>query len=159
MKCMRLLYVNISCHLELDSVSLSLSEQFRLSCFPFRRRWSIMAEEKTSSAGSEAGDVEAQRVEKGQHDVEAASTDERTGSKQENVSPPNVVDWDGPQDSNNPMNWTGKAKLANTLLIIVLTFLTPLASSMFAPGVPDVLRDFSSTASAIPELVVSVRTG
>lgn len=115
-----------------------------------------MVEEKTPSIGSEAGDVEAQRVEKNQHDIDAASTDDRAGSKQGDASDPNIVDWDGPQDSNNPMNWTGKAKLINTLLIIVLTFLTPLASSMFAPGVPDVLRDFSSTASAIPELVVSV---
>jgi hypothetical protein len=114
--------------------------------------------EKTSSKGSDAEDVEAQRVERDLADVGTASIDDRNGSKVDKVSDPNIVDWDGPEDSSNPMNWTGKAKMANTLLIIVLTLLTPLASSMFAPGVPDVLRDFNSTTPAIPELVVSVST-
>lgn len=137
---------------------LFLVQEHTKPSLPLQRRPSTMADDKKSSIGSDAGDVEAQRVEKDQLDVDATSADDRTGSKQETVSDPNIVDWDGPQDANNPMNWTGKAKIINTMLIIVLTLLTPLASSMFAPGVPDVLAEFGSTASAIPELVVSVRT-
>ena len=68
----------------------------------------------------------------------------------------NIVTWDGPEDPSNPMNWTSKAKITNAALVIVLTFLTPLASSMFAPGVPDVLREFRTSATTIAELVVSI---
>lgn len=115
-----------------------------------------MDEEKRSSRGSEGADVEAQHA--GKEQLDTASVDDRTGNnKEEDVSDPNIVNWDGPNDQQNPMNWTGKAKTINTLLIIVLTLLTPLASSMFAPGVPDVLLEFGiSTSGSIPELVVSV---
>lgn len=67
-----------------------------------------------------------------------------------------IVDWDGPSDPQNPRNWSGKTKGFNLLLIIVLTLITPLASSMFAPGVPDVLRDFRSSSTTLAEFVVSV---
>lgn len=47
---------------------------------------------------------------------------------------PNIVDWDGPDDPENPMNWkTGKKGLMVGILSL-LTLVTPLASSMFAPG-------------------------
>ncbi|KAF7197523.1 Efflux pump radE [Pseudocercospora fuligena] len=84
------------------------------------------------------------------------STDAREQSSS-HTNDPNIVDWDGPTDPQNPRNWTTKAKVANTSLVIVLCLLTPLASSMFAPGVPQVLRDFNSSGTAtIAELVVSI---
>ncbi|THZ04942.1 MFS general substrate transporter [Aureobasidium pullulans] len=73
-----------------------------------------------------------------------------------NTTDPNVVDWDGPEDPRNPMNWTGKAKIINCSTIIFLTLLTPLASSMFAPGVPDVLQEFHETSVTLAAFVVSV---
>ncbi|KAK4555722.1 hypothetical protein LTR86_006942 [Recurvomyces mirabilis] len=68
----------------------------------------------------------------------------------------NMVDWDGPSDPQDPRNWSNKAKVSNCLLIIILTLLTPLGSSMFAPGVPDVLRDFGTTSETLAAFVVSV---
>ncbi|THY36518.1 MFS general substrate transporter [Aureobasidium pullulans] len=73
-----------------------------------------------------------------------------------NTTDPNIVDWDGPEDPRNPMNWTGKAKIISCSTIIFLTLLTPLASSMFAPGVPDVLREFHETSVTLAAFVVSV---
>jgi len=69
---------------------------------------------------------------------------------------PNIVDWDGPTDQSNPKNWTTKAKVANLSIIIFLCLVSPLASSMFTPGVPDVLKEFHSTSDIIATLVVSV---
>lgn len=69
---------------------------------------------------------------------------------------PNIVSWDGEDDPQNPMNWTSKAKVINCGAIIFLTLLTPLASSMFAPGVPDVLREFKETSVTLAAFVVSV---
>lgn len=88
-------------------------------------------------------------------DVEKAAMRQDDGQNTSSQDP-NIVDWDGPNDPANPRNWTTKAKLINTALVIVLCFLTPLASSMFAPAVPDVLREFQTNAATIPELVVSI---
>jgi MFS family permease len=92
---------------------------------------------------------------------------------------PNLVDWDGPDDPKNPMNWTLQRKLIITSCISIITLLTyvvatlmmlkghnrltlayfffrPLGSSMFAPGVPQVMRDFKSDNIYLASFVVSV---
>lgn len=73
-----------------------------------------------------------------------------------NITDPNIVTWDGDDDPKNPMNWTARAKTIDCGIIIYLTLLSPLASSMFAPGVPDVLREFHETSDTLAALVVSV---
>lgn len=87
-----------------------------------------------------------------------------------------IVDWNGPNDQANPLNWLGKSidtndlkyqlivahirsnwkKTVNIVLISAMTFLTPLASSMFAPGVPEVMREFNSDSPLLATFVVSV---
>ena len=37
---------------------------------------------------------------------------------------PNIVDWDGPDDPKNPINWPEKLKWANVAVIAAITFLT-----------------------------------
>jgi hypothetical protein len=69
---------------------------------------------------------------------------------------PNIVDFDGPDDMENPLNWTYWKKWGMVMLISAITFLTPLASSMFAPGVPEVMREFRSTNDMLEGFMVSV---
>ena len=69
---------------------------------------------------------------------------------------PDIVDFDGPDDPQNPMNWTFYKKWGMVLLISAITFLTPLASSMFAPGVPEVMENFESTNNMLEGFMVSV---
>lgn len=89
-------------------------------------------------------------------------TDEKQGDISENVAPipspedENIVDWDGPDDPANPMNWTGRKKWANIAILSALTLLTPLASSMFAPGVPELMKEFHTTSTLLAAFVVSV---
>jgi hypothetical protein len=52
----------------------------------------------------------------------------------------NVVWWDGPDDPANPLNFSKWLKVGNIMIVSALCFVTPLASSMFAPGVPDLMR-------------------
>lgn len=66
------------------------------------------------------------------------------------------VDWDGPDDPANPMNWPAWSKVVNVGLISCLTFITPLASSMFAPGVPQVMEEFHSDNELLADFIVSV---
>lgn len=68
---------------------------------------------------------------------------------------PNVVDWDE-NDPDNPYNWTAKKKWLNIGVLAAVTFLTPLASSFFAPAVPRLMADFNSTSEITATFVVSV---
>ncbi|RHZ49637.1 MFS transporter [Aspergillus thermomutatus] len=93
-------------------------------------------------------------------------TNTTVSPEQEEVSPsqdqedlpkdPNLVSWDGPDDINNPFNWPVKKKTRQLVLMAFNTFITPLASSMFAPGVADVMREFHSTDTMLASFVVSV---
>jgi hypothetical protein len=62
-------------------------------------------------------------------------TDVETGpelsdtAKEEKVQDPNIVGWDGPDDPENPLNWTTGRKVTATCSIALITFLTYARSS------------------------------
>jgi multidrug resistance protein len=102
-------------------------------------------------------------LEKGaQSQAQSTHTDERTlsgdTSIQEPQEPrdPNLVDWDGPDDPANPQNWAASRKWGIIAALGAVTLITPLASSFFAPGVPQVLNTFNETSKTIATFVVSV---
>lgn len=68
----------------------------------------------------------------------------------------NLVDWEGPEDPDKPLNWTKKKKWTNMMLIAALTLLTPFESSMFAPGVPQMMEEFGSSSVDLASFVVSI---
>lgn len=68
----------------------------------------------------------------------------------------NLVDWDSPDDPQNPMNWSARKKWGNIAILSTITLLVPLGSSFFAPGVPQVMRDFNTTSPSLATFVVSV---
>lgn len=72
------------------------------------------------------------------------------------VSDADVVDWNDSSDVRRPINWSNKKKWLNCSIISALTFLTPLASSMVAPAVPLIMKDFHSTNSTIASFIVSI---
>ncbi|KAL9094175.1 MAG: hypothetical protein Q9165_003590 [Trypethelium subeluteriae] len=73
------------------------------------------------------------------------------------ASPPsNIVDWDGPDDPENPMSWPMSHRWLQVGIIAVLTFTTPLASSMFAPGIGLLDQQFHNESDILSALVLSV---
>ncbi|KAK7408446.1 hypothetical protein QQX98_009373 [Neonectria punicea] len=68
------------------------------------------------------------------------------------------VGWKEPsdQDPENPMNWSTGRKWSIIGILSFITFLTPLASSMMAPGVPDIMADFNTTNDEVATFMVSV---
>ncbi|CZR66968.1 related to multidrug resistant protein [Phialocephala subalpina] len=69
---------------------------------------------------------------------------------------PNMVHWDGPNDPKNPRNWSTGKKVLNIAFVSMLCFITPVASAMFAPGVPKLMQEFHSTNEQLGTFVVSV---
>ncbi|KAI6484354.1 hypothetical protein MCOR12_005325 [Pyricularia oryzae] len=102
--------------------------------------------------------VVASASNKPEADLERGTDATATESEGENPSEddPNVVWWDGDDDPDNPYNWPEWKKWVNTIFVSTLTFLTPLASSIFAPGVPQLMEEFRITNSELGSFVVSI---
>ena len=45
-------------------------------------------------------------------------------SKEEISRDPNIVDWDGPDDPENPLNWPTSKKLSTLSMVSIITFLS-----------------------------------
>ncbi|KAI1379511.1 major facilitator superfamily domain-containing protein [Hypoxylon crocopeplum] len=67
-----------------------------------------------------------------------------------------IVDWDGPDDPENPVNWSTSKTWGHVAIVGLLTFLVPLGATMFAPAIQQVMRDFESTNEVIASLIVSI---
>lgn len=66
------------------------------------------------------------------------------------------VTWDGPDDPANPKTWSFKRKWAATALVSLITFMTPIASSMIAPAQPDIDKDLGVKTTIESELIFSI---
>lgn len=64
----------------------------------------------------------------------------------------NLVTWDGPDDPKNPKNWTKQRKWAATISVSLFTFISPVSSSMIAPALGQIARQFGEPegASIVP---------
>lgn len=67
-----------------------------------------------------------------------------------------VVGWEGQDDPEMPLNFAQRRKWLLLSLLSSITVVSPLASSMFAPGVIFMDRDFHNTDSTISAFTVSI---
>jgi multidrug resistance protein len=128
-------------------------EKKRRQSFAERRRNSLARKRShATDDGHHNPDLEAGANGNGSGAAEKDDAADVTTSEDE----ANIVWWDGPDDPANPYNWPTWRKVTNCALISALTFITPLGSSIFAPGVPQLMRDFKSTNVELGAFVVSV---
>src|SRR5208282_1909152 len=64
--------------------------------------------------------------------------------------------WDGEHDPMNHRNWELWRKIVVIGFVAAITFFSPLASSMFAPGIPSVMKAFNTTNESLGTFCVSV---
>ncbi|KAK6501438.1 hypothetical protein TWF481_009276 [Arthrobotrys musiformis] len=69
---------------------------------------------------------------------------------------PNLVDWDGPDDPQNPLNWSIKKKWIATVVVSSFTFISPVSSSMVAPAIRSISADLNITGTVEAQLTLSV---
>ena len=67
-----------------------------------------------------------------------------------------IVGWDGQDDPEMPLNFPQNRKMLLLGLIASITFISPLASSIFASGVSFMDEDFHNTSSVLSSLSVSI---
>lgn len=67
-----------------------------------------------------------------------------------------IVGWEGQNDPNMPLNFPQQKKFMLLVLISAITFVSPLASSMFAPGVGFMSREFGNKSEILAAFSVSV---
>ncbi|OCL04627.1 MFS general substrate transporter [Glonium stellatum] len=67
-----------------------------------------------------------------------------------------LVGWDGQDDPLNPRNFPDSRKWCLLLLVSAITFVSPLASSMFAPGVSFMDAEFHNTSTILSSFSVSI---
>lgn len=54
-----------------------------------------------------------------------------------------LVDWYGPDDAENPQNWSASKKRLLTLLILFMTFSVYAGSSIYTPSISGVMQEFN----------------
>ncbi|SCO84239.1 related to multidrug resistant protein [Fusarium oxysporum] len=71
-------------------------------------------------------------------------------------SNPNVVDWDGPNDPEHPLNWSKAQKNLHLAIVSLFTLAANLAATMFAPGAAELADEFNITNSTVTAMTVSL---
>jgi len=67
-----------------------------------------------------------------------------------------IIGWEGQDDPKNPMNFTRARKWSLLSLVSLITFVSPLASSMFAPAAGIMAADFGVSEETLISFSVSV---
>ena len=117
---------------------------------------------------------EARDVAPVEKDLEAGQLNQtKTGSsRRSRARDPNLVTWDGPDDPENPKNWSIRRKWAATLVgknatpptyvranrctVSSFTFISPVSSSMVAPALGTLAKEFNVTNDVVISLMLSV---
>jgi Major Facilitator Superfamily len=82
-------------------------------------------------------------------DVEKNTVDDAWGD-------PNLVGWNGPNDAENPKNWSFGRKWGAIAIVSAFTFISPVSSSMVAPALPILKAQFHITNSVESQIFMSI---
>ncbi|KAK4163831.1 fluconazole resistance protein 1 [Cladorrhinum sp. PSN259] len=67
-----------------------------------------------------------------------------------------IVGWEDQDDPAMPLNWPTRKKWIIVGLLSVITFLTPFASSIVAPGVSSIMKEFDNHSEIVGTFIVSI---
>ncbi len=59
-----------------------------------------------------------------------------------------LVDWSGPNDPDNPMNWSTGAKFVVMIEVMILNFSFYAAAAIFTPSIPGIQEEFRVGSAA-----------
>ncbi|KAF8624243.1 hypothetical protein AX15_005973 [Amanita polypyramis BW_CC] len=67
-----------------------------------------------------------------------------------------IVDWDGPDDPANPLNWPYRRKWTATAIVSLFTFVSPVSSAMVAPASEQIAKEFGIKSDALIAMTTSI---
>ncbi|KAL0576551.1 hypothetical protein V5O48_005415 [Marasmius crinis-equi] len=114
-----------------------------------RTEWSLMVYSKDPEPASQRQASESSS----QENAKSGCGNGAENAKEDRVT---VVDWDGPDDPNNPKNWTSKRKWSATLIVSCIAFVAPAASSIISPASQQVAEEFGITSDVLLSMITSV---
>lgn len=98
--------------------------------------------QQRSENNSSSNDLEKD-LEQGNCDPdEQEKEEELRRQKEEMKNDPNLVEWDGPDDPGNPMNWKISKKWVVTIMLGFMTFCVTFASSVFSNATVPTAKEF-----------------
>ncbi|KAL8996588.1 MAG: hypothetical protein Q9169_003927 [Polycauliona sp. 2 TL-2023] len=113
--------------------------------------------ERIAKENKEARDQPSEETADSQHgsakDLEAP-LEKRQSSK--SMKDENLVTWDGPDDPQNPKNWSKQQRWAATIVVSSFTFISPVSSSMVAPAISAIATEFDITSEIESQMVLSI---
>ncbi|KAH6870108.1 major facilitator superfamily domain-containing protein [Alternaria rosae] len=89
-----------------------------------------------------------------QHDSEKAHSSEIANDPV--PEDPDIVDFEKPEDPENPMNWSSGKKTTQIIIVTSMTLLSPIGSTISAAATLDILENFNSTNQTVGTLVTTI---
>lgn len=86
--------------------------------------------------------------------ISSATDDPEPANTTRPTSSTESIDFDGPHDPDNPLNWPSRKKFSIVINVALLSALGQMASSMLAPAAGQVISEFQSTDPKLGVLVV-----
>ncbi|KAI5364037.1 Putative major facilitator superfamily, MFS transporter superfamily [Septoria linicola] len=71
------------------------------------------------------------------------------GDEKSSSPPESAKDWNGPHDGANPLNWPKWKRLYHTLIPTSIAFLCPFGSSVYTPGLKQVMSEFAVSREVV----------
>lgn len=67
-----------------------------------------------------------------------------------------VIDWEGPDDPENPKNWPSRRKWMAAIIVSSFTFISPVSSSMVAPASEAIAQEFGIKSTVLIAMTTSI---
>ncbi|KAK0645235.1 Efflux pump rdc3 [Lasiodiplodia hormozganensis] len=87
------------------------------------------------------------------------SEEQKTPANQDSspdVQDPNLVDWEGPDDPTNPMNWPKSKRIGHVVMASLTTLFANITSTAFAPAASSLEAEFGVTNNTVAAFTVSI---
>ncbi|KAI0818073.1 major facilitator superfamily domain-containing protein [Xylaria sp. FL0064] len=81
---------------------------------------------------------------------------EKVDTTAPNPNDPDLVTWTGPDDPENPKNWTFNKKWAAVFTVSLFTFISPISSSLVAPALESIGEDLGIDQAFERNLTLSI---
>ncbi|KAJ5710316.1 hypothetical protein N7488_004472 [Penicillium malachiteum] len=91
-------------------------------------------------------------LEKGRQPPEKSEAEEPNAEQKD----PKLVTWDGPDDPENPKNWSKKKKWITMGVVAMFSLLSPVSSTMVTPALTDIGDDLHITEEFVLQLTMSI---